>query len=139
MARTYATSADWTAYSGQPADVDTDRLLARASEMLDSQVIIFCWYLADETGMPTDALVQEAFRKATCAQAAWWDELGDSTGAAAAGWGGVKIGSVQLDRSVTAVSGSDSPARQICPGAWDALRSPDLTPQRFILGAVTHS
>jgi hypothetical protein len=104
--------------------------------MLDSQVIIFCWFLADGTGMPTDALVQEAFRKATCAQVAWWDELGDSTGAAGAGWGGVKIGSVQLDRSVTAVSGSDAPARQISPQGWDALRSPDLTPDRFILGAV---
>ncbi|GAA2825347.1 hypothetical protein RMN57_13240 [Kitasatospora sp. CM 4170] len=140
VARVYANPDDLTAYTGQPAPADATRLLTRASQMLDSQVLRACWYVADPTtGMPTDSLVLAAFRDAACAQVEWWQELGDSTGAAGVGWGGVKIGSVDLSRSVTSVSGSDSPARQIAPQVWDALQAPDLTPDRFRLGAVTQA
>ncbi|WP_282204538.1 hypothetical protein [Kitasatospora fiedleri] len=48
----------------------------------------------------------------------------------------MEIGSAKLARSVTAVSGSDAPSRKIAPKAWDALLSPDLTPDLFVLGAV---
>ncbi len=136
MTRTYATASDYTAYSGQPATSDTDRLLTRASKFLDSHVLLACWYAADSAGMPTDPVVQAAFRDAACAQVEWWVELGDSTGAAGAGWGTVEIGSAKLGRSVTAVSGADAPSRQVAPDAWSALRSPDLTPDRFLLGMV---
>lgn len=137
MTRIYATPDDLATYTGRPAPADAVRLLTRASQMLDSRVLRACWYVADPTtGIPTDLLVVAAFRDAVCAQVDWWQELGDSTGAAGAGWGGVKIGSVDLSRSVTAVSGGDSPARQIAPQVWDALQSPDLTPDRFRLGAV---
>jgi hypothetical protein len=135
MSRVYATSAQYEAYTGQTATADTDRLLLRASEMLDAQLLGVCWFQADEDGLPTDPVVQGAFEKAVCAQVEWWGEVGDSTGAAGVGWGSVRIGSVQLGRSVTAVNGSDSPSRQIAPQAWDALRSPDLA-GRFVLGAV---
>lgn len=136
MSRVYATSSDYQTYTGQTPSADTDRLLLRASEFLDSQVLRACWYVVDNAGLPTDTVVAAAFRDATCAQVEWWGELGDSTGAAGAGWGSVEIGSVKLGRSVTSVSGNDSPARQLAPKAWDALRSPDLTPDRFVLGMV---
>ncbi|NUK22068.1 hypothetical protein [Streptomyces lunaelactis] len=137
MARIYATSAQYVTYTGQTAPTDIAARLAQASRFLDSQVFRLCWYEADsETGMPTNALVLAVFADATCAQAEWGDEVGDTTGAAGAGWGNVSIGSVQLGRSVTAVSGGDSPGRQIAPKVWDSLRSPDLTADIFQLGAV---
>ena len=136
MSRVYATSADLAAYTGTAAPADADRLLLRASQFLDSRVLRACWYAVDDAGLPTDALVAAAFRDAVCAQVQWWGEVGDSTGAAGAGWGSVEIGSVRLGRSVTAVSGADAPARQLAPQVWDALQAPDLTPDRIVLGRV---
>lgn len=137
MARIYATSAQYVTYTGQTAPTDIDARLARASKHLDSKVFRLCWYEADEeTGLPTNTAVTEAFRDAVCAQVQWGVDIGDTTGAAGAGWGNVTIGSVTLGRSVTAVSGDDAPGRQIAPEVWDALRSPDLTPDLFLLGAV---
>jgi hypothetical protein len=124
------------AYTGTTAPADADALLAKASRMLDSSVFRLCWYQADSDGLPTNALVTAAFRDAVCAQAAWWDELGDSTGAMGAGWGSVQIGSVNLSRSVTNVAASASPARQVAEEVWDVLRSPDLTPDVLTIGLV---
>lgn len=136
MTRVYATSTDLAAYTGSSAPADADALLAKASRMLDSAVFRLCWFQADGDGLPTDDLVTAAFRDAVCAQAAWWDQLGDSTGAQTAGWGTVQIGSVMMSRSLTATAPTDSPARQIAPEVWDVLRSPDLTPDRLWIGAV---
>ena len=137
MARIYATSAQYVTYTGQAAPSDIDARLAKASRFLDSQVFRLCWYeVVEATGLPSDALVIEAFRDAVCAQVQWGIDVGDTTGAAGVGWGTVEIGSVKLSRSVTAVSGNDAPGRQIAPAVWDALRSPDLTPDLFLLGAV---
>lgn len=136
MPRIYATAADLAAYTGQAAPPDADSLLAKASRFLDSGVFRACWFQSDGDGIPTDSLVSDAFRDAVCAQAAWWGELGDSTGAAGAGWGNVQIGSVSLGRSVTAVAAEDSPARQIAPEVMDVLLSPDLTPDRLTIGLV---
>lgn len=131
MARVYATPAD---LSSPPADAE--QLLAKASRFLEREVLRLCWYEVDTSGYPTNTTVAEAFRDAVVAQVEWWDELGDSTGAAGAGYGSVGIGSVQLGRSVTAVSGDDSAARQLAPEAVDALMSPDLTADIFVLGMV---
>ncbi|PBC80114.1 hypothetical protein BX265_4950 [Streptomyces sp. TLI_235] len=137
MPRVYATPEQYQAYTGQAPDADTSRLLTRASEMLDRAVLRACWYQVDTvTGMPTDSVVLAALADATCAQVQWWGELGDSTGSSAVGWGTVKIGSAQLSRSADSVSGGDSPARQLAPAVWDALQSPDMTPDRFVLGMV---
>lgn len=137
MARIYATSADYQTYTGQTPPANIAQLLADASRMLEARVFRLCVYDADAvTGLPTNATVAQAFEDATCAQAQWWDELGDSTGAAGAGWGSVSLGSASLSRSVTAVSGQASPAREIAPKAMDALLSPDLTADIFTLGGV---
>jgi hypothetical protein len=131
-------AADLTDYTGTAAPAAAERLLRDASQFLESRVFRLCWYNADATtGLPTNAVVTAAFKQAVCAQVAWWDEVGDSTGAAGVGWGSVEIGSVKLGRSVTTVSGDASPARQIAPQAMDALLSTDLTPDIFELGSVS--
>lgn len=132
MAREYATLAD---LGDNPPDNAAD-LLARANRFLSSNLFTYCWYGPDEAGMPANPFVIEAFRDAVVAQVRWWDELGDSTGAAAAGWGNVAIGSVTLGRSVTAVAGADAPARQFAPEVWDCLGGPDLTPDVLSIGLV---
>ncbi|MER7047732.1 hypothetical protein [Streptomyces jumonjinensis] len=136
MARVYATSADYQTYTGQAPPADIGRLLAAASGTLDSRVLRLCRYDVDPDGYPTHQLVLDALAGAVCAQVEWGEEVGDTTGAAGVGWGNLKIGSVQLGRSVTATTGDDSPGRQIAPKVWDSLRSPDLTPDIFELGAV---
>lgn len=138
LGRSYATSTDLANYLRAAPPVNADKLLAEATVLLDSRVLRCCWYKVDDAGMPTDADVKAAFARAVCAQARWWDELGESTsGAGSAGWGTVKIGSVQLSRSVTSVSGADSPAQQIAPAVWDELLDPKLTPDKFVLGVVS--
>ncbi|MCQ6250912.1 head-tail connector protein [Streptomyces malaysiensis] len=135
MARVYATAADLQAYTGQDPPEDADQLLARATRMLEAQVLRFCSYDVDTDGMPTNPLVLEAIQRAVCAQVQWWGELGDSIGTAGVGWGSVGIGSVSLSRSGSA-SGSASAAREIAPQVADELQSPDLIPEIFRLGAV---
>lgn len=136
--RVYATAEQYEAYTYAAAPADIEGRLARASEFLDAQVFRYCWYTADATtGLPTDPVVAAAFARAVCAQAEWGVETGDLTGGGLAGWGNVKIGDVQLGRSVTSVSGADSPGRQVAPAVGDALRSPDLTPGRFVMGVVS--
>jgi hypothetical protein len=132
----YATPADMATYTGTTAPADAEALLAKASRFLGSNVFKLCWFRADADGLPTDPTVSAAFRDAVCAQAAWWDELGDSTGAVGAGYGSVSIGSVSLGRSVTNVSGSASPAREIAQEVMDILQAPELTPDILILGLV---
>ncbi|MGW4602738.1 hypothetical protein ACWENS_05610 [Streptomyces sp. NPDC004532] len=138
MARVYATETDYKAYAATetpPANIGA--LLAQASRFLDANLFRLCWFVADpDSGMPTDSIVSQAFTDATCAQAQWWDELGDSIGALGAGFGNVAIGSVQLGRSVTATGPENSPARQIAPQVIDVLTAPDLTPHRLRVGEV---
>jgi hypothetical protein len=134
--RVYATPDQLAAYTGQPAPEDAAQLLAGASRMLDASVLRLAVYATGSDGLPTDPVVAAVLAEAVCAQVAWWGQVGDSTGAAGVGWGSVSIGSVSLGRSVTSVSGDDSAARQLAPQARDALRDPDLTPDRFRIGGA---
>ncbi|MEV7793419.1 hypothetical protein AB0O68_15710 [Streptomyces sp. NPDC087512] len=131
----YATVTDLADYLGTPAPDDADRLLTAASRMLDARVLAYCRYDVDTAGMPTDPDVAEAIGRAVCAQVAWWGEVGDSTGAVGVGYGSVSIGSVNLGRSVTSVSGDDSAARQLAPQVADELRAPHLH-GKLVIGAV---
>lgn len=135
MARVYATPADYQSFTGQAAPADAEQLLAAATRMLESTVFRLCWYEVDADGMPSNTTVAAALRDAVCAQVAWWEELGDSVGAAGAGWGSVSIGSVSLSRP-TAGTGDSSAARQVAPQVWDVLTAPDLTPDILRLGQV---
>lgn len=136
MTRVYATAEQYEAYTYAAPPTDIEYRLARASEFLDAQVFRMCRYEVDSTGLPSDPAVLAAFARAVCAQAQWGVEVGDVTGAAGVGWGNVKIGSVQLGRSVTAVSGADAPGRQVAPAVWDALQSSDLIATNFRMGVL---
>lgn len=72
MARVYATAAAYAAYTGQTPPADIDRLLARASEVLDQDVVNTAWYDTDDAGMPTNTDVLAAFSQAACAQTEFW-------------------------------------------------------------------
>ncbi|MGW3191596.1 hypothetical protein ACWDBT_27525 [Streptomyces ardesiacus] len=133
--RTYATTTDLANYLQAAAPLDVAHLLEGASRMLDTRVLAYCRYDVDEEGMPSDPDVKAAIGRAVCAQVAWWDEVGDSTGAAGVGYGNVAIGSVNLGRSVTSVSGDDSAARQIAPQVADELRAPHLH-DKLVIGAL---
>lgn len=137
--RVYATVSEYETHTGViPAPATTAARLAKASRMLERTVLRFCMYDTNaNTGMPTHSLVIAAFRDAVCAQVEWWGDVGEPSGSDAVGWGSIGIGSVQLGRSVTAVSGEDSPARQLAPEVWDALLNPDLTPDIFLMGMVS--
>ncbi|MFJ5259091.1 hypothetical protein ACIQAC_01270 [Streptomyces sp. NPDC088387] len=136
MARIYATSADYHSYTGQTPPADIDARLGRASRFLDSEVFRLCGYEVDEDGYPSNTVVREAFADAVCAQVQWWDETGDELGTAGR-WGSVKIGSVALSGPGSS-SGSSGPVggREVADSALEALRSPDLTPDVFVLGMV---
>ncbi|MGW0495047.1 hypothetical protein ACWD0Z_06290 [Streptomyces sp. NPDC003007] len=136
MARIYATSADYQQFTGQAPPPDIEALLAKASRFLEANVFRLCWYEVDADGYPSNAVVRQAFRDATCAQAEWFDDIGDSTGASAVGWASVKLGSASMSRPEGSTSGSASAAREIAPAVADALGSADLTPDIFRLGAV---
>jgi hypothetical protein len=136
VARVYATVSQLVAYSRRPACDDAEGMLESASELLDSEVFRLCWYDADTvTGLPTDAVVAEAFARAVCAQVRWWEETGDEDDVAGL-FDTVKIGSVALSRGGSSRGGSSTPPSPVAPRALRALRSPDLTPDRFILGLV---
>ncbi|MGW8719680.1 hypothetical protein ACWGNR_10265 [Streptomyces althioticus] len=134
--RSYATTTDLANYLRAAPPVDAAHLLEGASRMLDARVLQYCRYDVTTDGLPSDEDVAEAISRAVCAQVAWWGEVGDSTGAAGVGYGSVAIGSVNLGRSVTSVSGDDSAARQLAPQVLDELRAPHLS-GRLVLGAVS--
>lgn len=134
MVRVYATLADYQTYTGQTPPAGIDASLAHASEHLDAEVFRLCWYEVDGDGYPSNPVVREAFRRATCAQAQWWEETGDELGTAAH-WGSVAIGSVRLSRPGSS-SGSTSAEPVVAPRVMQALRSPDLTPDVLVVGLV---
>lgn len=95
MGRVYATAADYQEFSGQTPPADIDRLLARASELLDSEVLPAAWYTTDTNGMPVDATVAAAFSQAACAQVEFWGEMGEDVDVAGLAQQ-VRIGTVMI-------------------------------------------
>jgi hypothetical protein len=96
--RVYATLADLVDYAGPGVvDEDSPRLLARASERVDS-LLLTAVYDTTPDGLPVDEKVRDALKRATCAVVQWWDETDDETGA-----GGrfveSQIGTVRLKRA----------------------------------------
>lgn len=88
----YATAAQLTAYlPAGAAPADAERLLDRASELIDS-VLLAAVYDVDTAGSPTDADAIAALVDATCAQVEFWlssdeedDILGPTQGYAVGG------------------------------------------------------
>lgn len=120
--RSYATSGDLADYLQTAPPDDADRLLARATDIID-RLIIAARYTVDDDGEPTDTAVAAALRKATCAQVAWWIETGDEWGLGSS-YASVSIGSVSLSR---AQGGGASSAGRVGPDVWAALATGGLT------------
>ena len=81
---TYATSAQLLAFTGAAtAPADADRLLLRASEVIDQALRTAIYDVDATTGIPTDAATAAVFADATCAQVEFWlasDEEDDVLG-----------------------------------------------------------
>lgn len=92
---TYATAAQLTTFTGAAAPANADRLLLRASEVID-QALRTSVYDADATTrLPTDSATLQAFADATCAQVEFWlasDEEDDILGPVQ----GVVLGGLQI-------------------------------------------
>lgn len=97
--RKYATLSDWEGsdFTDGPVPGDALKLIARASLAVDG-LLLTAVYDTDDEGYPTAPAIVEALREATLAQAAFWVETGDSTGASDSG-GSMSIGSVSLGGS----------------------------------------
>ncbi|MEV8029265.1 hypothetical protein [Cellulosimicrobium funkei] len=128
--RVYATPSDLAA---EPWELALDEkaarsLLIRASIVIDGLTVTTV-YDVDEDGYPTDLDVADAFRDATCAQAAWFDETGDTSGAAGR-FNSLSLGSFSASGGGTG-SGSNTSAAEsrLSPEAVQILQNAGLTNQ----------
>lgn len=120
--RVYATTADLANFLQDVPPANARKLLVQASRDIE-RATKTAIYDTDTNGFPTDAAVLAAFRDATCAQAEWWAETGDSLGVNGQ-WGDVKIGSVALGgRASTSGTGG-----QLTANAATILELADLLP-----------
>jgi hypothetical protein len=103
----YATVADLETYCGAPANPGDDRLLQRASELVD-ELLVATAYTVDSNGNPTNADAIAAMRDATCAQVEWWRGTGDELGATAL-WDDLQLGPARLMRRSGGPTPSKSP------------------------------
>lgn len=76
MPAAYASAAEYEAWAGQTAPADAERLLMRASELLDATVTT-SFVVDSATALPADADEAAALRDATCAQVRFWVETGE--------------------------------------------------------------
>ncbi|MFD7106094.1 hypothetical protein EYS09_14300 [Streptomyces kasugaensis] len=125
MGRVYATPEQLAAWTGTPAPDGAERLLARASEDIDS-ALLTAVYPVDDDGDPTEQNVAEALRDATCAQVEWQLATGDDGTGAAGVWDSVSIGPVSLSGRSSAPPAASGV--ELAPRAARALRRAGLVP-----------
>lgn len=73
-----------------------------------------------DTGFPRDAVIARGFADATCAQAQWFEEQGDITGAAQ-GYTDVAMGPVRIARNATAAAAVSAADSRVAPEVMDIL------------------
>lgn len=105
---------------------DLNARLRRASSVIDSHTRHDA-YDVDEDGYATDPDIADAFKEATCAQAQWFDDTDDLTGAQSQD-GTISIGSVSIGASGRSTGGAsaDALASRIAPEAIEILRNAGL-------------
>ena len=122
MTVVYATVTQLNAHLPAAQAVDTNdatelaeanRLLARASELVDS--VVRARYAVDTADAPTDATIAAALTLAVCAQYEQWIEVGEAN--AIDGLAGTQI-------AVSGYSGGRAPA--VAPRAMAALKAAGL-------------
>lgn len=114
--RIYATAEDLNEWDQWEEPVKSpQRLLRHASALVDDAVLT-ARYSTDQDGYPTDPALREAFRDATCAQAALWHALGIDPSKGTAGVTGEaavtgkSIGSASITRTVSQQGTADRAA-----------------------------
>ncbi|MEV6711994.1 hypothetical protein AB0M48_08105 [Lentzea sp. NPDC051208] len=129
----YATVDELRNYAGaRVVTDDSPRLLARASELVDSHLLAAV-YEVDAQGYPTGAEERDALRRATCAVVEWWHETGDPVGAAGQ-FSESQIGTVRLKRADSAAPSDIAPnAVRILTTAGLLSQFP-LCPDRWVIG-----
>ena len=97
MAAAYATTADLAAWLGTDAPDDSERLLCRASDLLDATV--YGAYAVDAaTGLPADPDAAAALRNAACAQVEFWVEVGETHDLDGGAGSQVSVGGLAMQR-----------------------------------------
>lgn len=115
--KAYATDAEYLVFTGlTTAPDDIDRLLMRASELIDNTVTV-AFAVDDTDQLPTDTDVADAMRDAACAQVEFWSEVGE--GNDIDGLAGTKV-------SAGSYSGDRAPV--IAPRASRLLQNAGLVP-----------
>lgn len=107
------------------SDAEVARLnsvLKRASQSILTAVRLARISWDRTTGIPTDAVVARGLADATVAQAAWFEEQGDVTGAAS-GYSDVSMGPVRLARNATAAAAVSAAQSRYAPEVSDILSS----------------
>jgi len=123
----YATLAELAAHTNAAPESDDDRLLQRASDLLDA-FLIGAVYAVDDNGLPTDAAAIAAFRDAVCAQVEWWHATGDDLGVEGP-WQEITLGPARMVRSAT--TGGSNQGR-MAPRALDILRLAGTQPRPIL-------
>ncbi|GMA31599.1 hypothetical protein [Litorihabitans aurantiacus] len=125
----YATTTD---LASAPWNLDLDEraahaLLTRATVKV-RQLTLTAVYATDPDGRASDPAVVDALRDATCAQAAWFDETGDTGSGAAGRYNTMSLGSASLSGGGTG-SGANTTAAtaQFSPEAVSILQNAGLT------------
>lgn len=113
MTAAYATAEDLAAWLGKDAPAGADRLLTRASALLDG--VAYVSFAVDESGLPSDAGVAATLRDAACAQVEFWIEVGEEHDVDGGAGSLVSVGGLSLQR----------PTR-LADRALDALRTGGL-------------
>ncbi|KAA6220639.1 hypothetical protein CP973_00275 [Streptomyces albofaciens JCM 4342] len=129
MRRPYATPEQLAAWTGTAAPDDAERLLARASEDIDS-ALLTAVYPVDADGDPTDPTTAEVLARATCAQVEYWASAGTDGTGAGDHWDSVSIGPVSLSGRTARPPAATGV--ELAPRADRILRRAGLTPGRVI-------
>ena len=107
MTLVYAVPDDLAAWTGSAAPANATPLL-RSASLLVRDATASAFYATDATGLPTDPGTLQAFKDATCAQAAFWAANGIDPAAGALPTAGVlrgkKLGSASLDYDTAAAA-----------------------------------
>lgn len=130
MARVYANNVD---LAGAPWRLSLDENTAEDYLLIASQCVEEATrtavYDVDEQGAPTEPRVIEAFRDATCALAAWFDETGDPSGASAR-FNSMSLGSFSISGGGTgAPTNTSAAASRWAPHAITVLGNAGLLNQ----------
>ncbi len=111
---THATVADLTTWTGGAAPVGAERLIRRATELVDAHTTTD-YAMNETTGVPTDVVIAIALRDAVCAQVEQWILTGEVNDIDGMDGQAVSVGGLSVTRP-----------RRIAPRAATILRNADL-------------